>query len=159
MCQTTQVNPQDVFSLGVYQRSHNSLVLRRFNLFCVSVVSISLIEILVEFTTYSVILVPQRVFEIAATIKHMSRVMRKPSFWFSTRSDTNQAVQPHKMARGLKFRIKEVEGLYYPCSENKDADQLRGYREADLRLCFRICKKPVFSRRGIYIILNKRINA
>ena len=52
------------------------------------------------------------------------------------------------MARGLKFRIQKVEGLYYPCSKNKGADQLRGYREADLRLCFRICKKPVFSRRG-----------
>ena len=37
-------------------------------------------------------------------------------------------------------------GLYYPCSENKGADQLRGHRKADLRLCFRICKKPVFSR-------------
>ena len=46
------------------------------------------------------------------------------------------------MARGLKFRIYEVEGLYYLCSENKGADQPRGYREADLRLCFRICKKP-----------------
>ena len=54
------------------------------------------------------------------------------------------------MARGVKFRILEVEGLYYPCSENKGADQLRGYREADLRLCFRICKNPVFSRRGSY---------
>ena len=54
------------------------------------------------------------------------------------------------MARGLKFRIKEVEGLYYPSSENKGADQLRGYREADLRLCFRICKNPVFSRRGSF---------
>ena len=31
------------------------------------------------------------------------------------------------------------------CSENKGADQLRGYREADLRLYFRICRKPVFS--------------
>ena len=31
------------------------------------------------------------------------------------------------------------------CSENIGADQLRGYREADLRLCFRICKKQVFS--------------
>ena len=40
--------------------------------------------------------------------------------------------------------------MYYPCSENKGADQLRGYREADLRLCFRICKMPVFSRRGSY---------
>ena len=34
------------------------------------------------------------------------------------------------------------------CGKNKGADQLHGYREADLRLCFRICKKPVFSRRG-----------
>ena len=38
--------------------------------------------------------------------------------------------------------------MYYLCSENKGGDQLRSYREADLRLCFRICKKPVFSRRG-----------
>ena len=34
--------------------------------------------------------------------------------------------------------------MYYPCNENKGADQLRGYREADLRLCFRICKKNGF---------------
>ena len=38
--------------------------------------------------------------------------------------------------------------MYYPGSENKDADQLRGYREADLRLCFRPCKLLVFSRTG-----------
>ena len=71
--------------------------------------------------------------------------MRKPTIWFLTWSDTNQAVHLQKMARGLKFRIKKVEGLYYLCSENKDADQLRGYREADLRICFRICKMLVFS--------------
>ena len=59
------------------------------------------------------------------------------------------------MSRGLKFRINEVEGLYYPYSENKGADQLRGYREADLRLCFRICKKPVFSRRGSYSMITE----
>ena len=59
-------------------------------------------------------------------------------------SNTNRAVQSRKMVRGLKFRIYKVEGLYYLCSKNKGADQLRGYREADLRLCFRICKKPVF---------------
>ena len=40
--------------------------------------------------------------------------------------------------------------MYYPCSENKGADQLRGYREADLRLCFRIGKNPVFSRCGSF---------
>ena len=32
---------------------------------------------------------------------------------FLTRSDTNRAVQPQKVARGLKFLKNEVEGLYY----------------------------------------------
>ena len=73
------------------------------------------------------------------------------SLGFPTRSDTNQAVQPQKMARGLKFRIKVGEGLYYPFSKNKDADQLRGNREAVLHLCFRICKILVFSQRGLII--------
>ena len=75
----------------------------------------------------------------------MSHIMKKPTFWFPTWSDTNQAVQLQKMARGLKFWVYEVEGLYYKCSENKGADQLRGHREADLHLCFRICKMFVFS--------------
>ena len=81
----------------------------------------------------------------------MSLVMRKQAFGVPTRSDTNLAVHPQKMARGLNFWIQKGEGLFYPCSENKGADQLRGYREADLRLCFRIYKNPVFSRRGSYI--------
>ena len=71
--------------------------------------------------------------------------MRKPTFWLSTRSDTKRAVQLQKMARGLKFQILKEEGLHYVCSENKGADQLRGYREADLRLCFCIYKTLVFS--------------
>ena len=71
--------------------------------------------------------------------------MIKPTFWFPTLSDTNQAVQLQKMARGMKFWIEKVEGLYYLCSKNKGADQLRGYREVDLRLCFRICKRLDFS--------------
>ena len=37
-----------------------------------------------------------------------------------------------------------MEGLYYPCSENKGADQLRGNREADLRLCFLHMQKAGF---------------
>ena len=55
-------------------------------------------------------------------------------FGFPTRSDTNQPVQSQKQARSLKFWIK-VEGMYYPCSENKDADQLCKYCTADLHLC------------------------
>ena len=31
---------------------------------------------------------------------------------------------PQKKVRGLIFRIKEVEGLYYLCSKNKGATQL-----------------------------------
>ena len=53
---------------------------------------------------------------------------------FPTRWHTKRAVQPQKMAKDLKFRIKEIEGLYYSNSENKGADQLRINR-----------KKTVFS--------------
>ena len=35
--------------------------------------------------------------------------------------------------------------MNYLCSENKGADQLCGYRTADLRLCFRIYAKFRFS--------------
>ena len=66
--------------------------------------------------------------------------------WFPNRSDTNQA-------RSLKFRIYKVEELYYPCSENKGADQLRSYCEADLRLCFRLCRLLVFPCDGSFICL------
>ena len=43
--------------------------------------------------------------ELQRLARHLSRVMRKPTFWFPTWSDTNQAVQLQKMARGLKFWI------------------------------------------------------
>ena len=57
----------------------------------------------------------------------MSRLVGKPTMWFPNRSDTNRPLQAQKTARSMKFRIKELEGLYYPCCENKGADQLRGY--------------------------------
>ena len=44
--------------------------------------------------------------------------------WFPNRSDTNRPVQSQKQARSLKFCIEVEEGLYYPCSENKGADQV-----------------------------------
>ena len=72
--------------------------------------------------------------------RYRASLWENRSLGFPTRSDTNRAVQPQKMARGLKFRIYKVEGLYYLCSENKDADQLRSYCAADLCLCFRIWK-------------------
>ena len=57
--------------------------------------------------------------------------MRKPVQGFPSRSGINWAVQPQKTARGLKFWILEVEGLFCLCSKNKGTD---------LCLCFRICK-------------------
>ena len=59
--------------------------------------------------------------------------------WIPNRFFTNRAVQAQKMARVGKFWIKKVQGLYHPCSENKGTDQLHGYCEADLRLCFSMC--------------------
>ena len=65
--------------------------------------------------------------------------------WFLNKSNTNQAVQLQKQARSSKFRIQEEEEVHYRCSENKGTDQLRGYRETDLRLCFRNCRLLGFS--------------
>ena len=74
-----------------------------------------------------------------------SRNMRKSVFGVSNQVPYKlYCTATEDMARPLKFRINEVEGLYYSCNENKGADQLRSYREADPRLCFRISKKPVF---------------
>ena len=74
----------------------------------------------------------------------MSHFEGKPTMWFPNRSDTNRPVQLQKQARSLKFWDYVEKELYYLRSENKGADQLRGYREADLRLCFRLCKLLVF---------------
>ena len=64
--------------------------------------------------------------------------------WFLNRSDTDLLLQAQKQARSLKFLGYVKEELYYPSSENKGADQLRGYREADLCLCFRLCRLLFF---------------
>ena len=71
--------------------------------------------------------------------------MKNTTMWFSNKSDTNQAVQAQMMARSLKFWIQKVNELYYTYSKNKSTDQFRGYHEADLRLCFHICRWLVFS--------------
>ena len=86
--------------------------------------------------------------EVSLVFYVMSLCVRKPTIWVPNMSDTNRAVKAQKQARSLKFRIQILEEMYYPCSENKGADQLRGYREADLRLCFCLCRLLVFPRGG-----------
>ena len=74
--------------------------------------------------------------------------MRKPTIWVPTRSDTNQAVQPQKMAIGLYLSRRGINCTIY-VAKSKGADQLSGYREADLRLCFRPSILLVFLCSGL----------
>ena len=60
--------------------------------------------------------------------------IRSLGFGFPNRSDTKQHEQLQKMARNLKFCIKEEVELHYPCSESKGVD---------LRLCFCIVWKTL----------------
>ena len=53
------------------------------------------------------------------SVENKSLCVRKPTIWVPTRSDTNGAVQSHKMVRGWKFWIQKVEKLYYLCSKIK----------------------------------------
>ena len=84
----------------------------------------------------------------------MSHVARSPVYGVQTMSDKNQTVQPQKIALDLKFWIyvgRENKGaaqLSFAVRGYKAAD-LHGYRPADLRLCFYIFKKHVFSLHGI----------
>ena len=57
---------------------------------------------------------------------------------FLTRSDTLNPgpVQSQKKASSFIFQVKEEEGLYYLCSKNNGA--------TDLRLCFRIMQNVCF---------------
>ena len=47
----------------------------------------------------------------------------------------------------LELEISDLEsrGIILSISEQKGADQLRGYRTADLRLCFCLCENQVLS--------------
>ena len=47
-----------------------------------------------------------------------------------------------------------MEELFYLYGENKGADQLRCYREADLHLCFLIYAKKQFSHDTAHFIIN-----
>ena len=59
---------------------------------------------------------------------------------FLTKSNTNRAVQPHKIARDF-VSSGIILSMYLVCSENNGADQLCGYRTADLRpLCLHMQK-------------------
>ena len=82
--------------------------------------------------------------EVLENLREMSRLVGKPTMWFPTRTDINRPRESQKRARVLNFRIYLEEELYCRSSENKGADQLRSYCQADLRLCFRLGRLLVF---------------
>ena len=63
--------------------------------------------------------------------------------------------RPGLTQTGLYSHRKRLEALDFGFKKrkNKGADQLRGYREADLRLCFRLCRSLIFPCRGSVCIL------
>ena len=62
-------------------------------------------------------------------------------------SDTNRPVLSLKKPRSLKFCILEEEGLYYPCSENKGADQLCSN---NIFSCFRN-NANIYNENGVFV--------
>ena len=74
---------------------------------------------------------------------HMSLVVIKPVFRVSDLVQHKLGYTTTEDGWRLEISYLGSRGIVL-CSENKGADQLRGYREADLRLCFRKCKKACF---------------
>ena len=59
----------------------------------------------------------------------------KLSLGFGTRVDSNRPVQPQKLARLLKFRIKKLEVLYYLGSQQQRRWSDCADAQIDLPLC------------------------
>ena len=68
--------------------------------------------------------------------------MKKPTFWFRPGGTQTRLYSYRRRLETLDLDSRDFNNL---CSVNKGADQLQCYREADLRLCFHICKMLVFS--------------
>ena len=105
-----------------------------------------LCDILVDLHLYRSLHSPEAEADIRAETRG------KVSLESPSSSDINWSTEPQFVSRGSKFRGSEKQGMYYPRSENKGADQLRGDRAADLRLCFRAYKNILSHDMGhIYI--------
>ena len=84
--------------------------------------------------------------------------MRKPVFRVSDLVRHKQGCAVTEDGYRLEISDLGSRGIFnYPYSKNKGADHLRGYREADLRLCFRICKNR-FSHNEAHFIMEKQCN-
>ena len=84
----------------------------------------------------------------------MSPVIRKPVFGISEQIRHKPGGTATEDSKRLEILDLEKEGLYHLHRKKRGADQLRNYCAAYLRLCFRMCKHPVFSRRGKILLFS-----
>ena len=80
-------------------------------------------------------------------IHNISRVTIKIFFGVSDNVSHTQIglFSQRRYIEALNVGCRNKSEVINLCSENKGADQLRGYHAADLRLCFHACKKQVLS--------------
>ena len=78
------------------------------------------------------------------------------SLRFPARYDTNWAVQPQKMARGLKFQINEVEGFYYLC-EKKALISCADNKQLICAFVFQYAKHRFYSMTRLVLLLDKKL--
>ena len=70
----------------------------------------------------------------------MSIVVRKPVFGVSDQVRHKPGCTATEDGYRLEILVLDRRGIALSVWRKQGADQLRGYREADLRLCFLICR-------------------
>ena len=76
---------------------------------------------------------------------------------FPTRPDTNRPAQPQKLPRVLKFRLLNLEILYYLTANNKAANQTAPMRRLICAFVVRIWHKTHFLMARLSCIQNVRL--
>ena len=87
----------------------------------------------------------------------MSLVMRKPVFRISDQISHKTSSTFTEGGQRLEISDLGSRGIDYLCRENKGADQLRSYCAVDLRLCFPIYAKSLFSHDAYFRIIFLKI--
>ena len=82
--------------------------------------------------------------------------MRKPVFGVSDQVRHKPGCSTTEDGSRLIISDLGSRGIVELCSENKGADQLHGYRAADLRLCFGIYAKSRVSHYATQIMLSEQ---
>ena len=103
-------------------------------------------------------LIRQKVVTVQKTMSWGNKFSAKTCIrWYPTRSDTNRAVEPQKIARGWHFWFRKLRkySIYVTKKRRWSAARLQ---RADLRLCFRICKMLGFLMTRLVSLIRAHFN-